>query len=87
MYYYNLEINYLSGGLFWTGGANKVSLLYSKSSSYTTIETAKSESINLTLAAIVEETCKDTSYSIYPFDQKFGGILNFLEFFKNGKSV
>ena len=70
-----------------TGGANKVSLLSSKSSSYTTIETTKSESINLTLAVIIEETCKDTSNSTYPFDKKFGGILNFLEFFKNVKSV
>ena len=67
-----------------TGGANKVSLLSSKSSSYITIETAKSESTNLTLADIFDETCKATSNSTYPFDKKFGGILNFLEFFKMG---
>jgi hypothetical protein len=47
-----------------TGGANKVSLLSSKSSSYITIETAKSESTNLTLADIFDETCKITSNSI-----------------------
>jgi hypothetical protein len=70
-----------------TGGANKLSLLSSKSSSYTTIETAKSESVNLTLAVIFVDTCNETSNSIYPFDRKFGGILNFLEGFKNGLSV
>ncbi len=62
-----------------------MSLLSSKSSSYTTSETAKSESINLTWAVIADETCKATSNSKYPFDKKFGGILNFLEFFKNYK--
>jgi hypothetical protein len=56
-------IKILFGGLLGTGGANKVSLLSSKSSSYTTIETAKSESTNLTLAAIIDETCKVTSNS------------------------
>ncbi len=41
-----------------------MSLLSSKSSSYTAIETAKSESTNLTWAAIIDETYKDTSNSI-----------------------
>ena len=60
-----------------TGGANKVSLLSSKSSSYITIETAKSESVNQTLDVIIEDTANITSNSTYPFDKKFGGILNF----------
>ncbi len=70
-----------------TGGAIKASLLSSKSSSYTTIETAKSESVNLTLAVIFVDACNETSNSIYPFDRKFDGTLNFLEGFKNGMSV
>jgi hypothetical protein len=52
-----------------TGGANKVSLLSSKSSSYITIETAKSESVNLTLDVIIEDTANVTSNSTYPFDK------------------
>ncbi len=43
------------GGLLGTGGADNVSLVSSKSSSYTTIETAKAESTNLALAVIMEE--------------------------------
>ncbi len=35
-------LKYLFGGSFWTGGASKLSLLASKSSSYTIIETTKS---------------------------------------------
>ena len=80
-------IKFFFRGLLRTGGANKVSLLSSKSSSYITIDPAKSESTNLTWDVIIDETCKATSNSIQPFDKKFGGILNFLEFFKNEKSV
>ena len=57
-------------------------MVITKWSSYISIEQAKSESVNLILDVIFVDTNKDTSNSTYPFDKRFDGILNFLEFLK-----